>query len=155
MKKSFVLLTALIAINSYCFADSSGIYENKTRLTNEEIAKNTIGVFKAEIEPLKEEIKSKLEESISKSLTKNGYKIIEITLDSTTKSEMARASIKVTKPIKNSKKPYNEIQDKLAEIQKICVKASTLDGKCHLENMSKFIYIYEKNSYKYVKTLLK
>lgn len=151
MKIKAILVLFFSLFCCFCSASDS---EFKT-ISNEERAKNTIGVFKAEIEPLKNEVKTELEKSIAASLKKNSYKIIELSLNSTTKSEMARADIVVTRPIKKASEAYSEIQRNLAEIQEICVNASTINGKCHLENMTRFVYVHPKNSYKYVKTLLR
>lgn len=103
-----------------------------------------------------EETKQYIKNSIAKTLTANGYKIVQLEIiplaEGSTKNAV-RALVRVVKPMKTGS--YKEIQASLAIIKDLCLKAATVDGNCMLSEMTTFIAENPKNNYYYEKTILK
>lgn len=103
-----------------------------------------------------EETKSLIKSNISKALTQNGYKIVQLELlplPEYSSKKAVRAVVRVVKPFKSGN--YNEIQNSLNNIKNICLKAATINNKCMLAEMSTFIAENPKNNYYYEKTILR
>ena len=103
-----------------------------------------------------EETKALIKSNISKALTDNGYKIVQLEVlpvaEYSTKNAV-RAVVRVTKPMKTGS--YKEVQSRLNSIKDICMNAATIDEHCMLSEMTTFIAENPKNKYYYEKTILR
>jgi hypothetical protein len=112
------------------------------------------GIKNKEIIPLDPALASAVEYNIKSALNNHGYSIIKFELLPTVFPNIMRGDIRVVKPIK-AKYAYNEIQQNLAQVKDICVKAATINATCHLSEMTTFIVENPRNNYYYEKTILK
>ncbi|MDD3001111.1 MAG: hypothetical protein PHF29_05090 [Candidatus Riflebacteria bacterium] len=111
------------------------------------------GIKNKEIIPLDPALAASVESNIKNALNNNGYSIIKFELLPTVFPNIMRGDIRVVRAIK-SKYAYNEIQENLAQVKDICLKAATIGTTCHLSEMTTFIVENPRNNYYYEKTIL-
>lgn len=105
---------------------------------------------------LSDEQKTMLKNRIRAELEGVGYTIKQIDLIDVPASldvPQVRGVVRVVRPV-TTKNPYREIQNNLAEIKELCLRAATIDGTRYLRELTTFIAENPQNNYYYEKTIL-